>query len=72
MKMEKSAPKRRNIKFKTSEYKIQMPGNHPEENIRHKEHGESFKSRILSQLLMSNCEQWIRKDAEGRKVGNSD
>jgi len=29
----------------TSEYKIQTPGNYPEENIRHTEHGESFKSR---------------------------
>jgi len=26
----------------------------------------------LSQLLMSNCEQLIRKDAEGRKVCDSD
>jgi len=29
----------------TSEYKIQMPGNYPEENIQHTEHGESLKSR---------------------------
>jgi len=28
----------------TSAYKIQMPRNHPEENIQHTEHGESLKS----------------------------
>ena len=32
----------------TSPYKIQMPGNHPEECIQHSEHGESLKSRILA------------------------
>jgi hypothetical protein len=31
----------------TSAYKIQMPGNYPEENIQHTGHGESFKSRIM-------------------------
>jgi hypothetical protein len=30
----------------TSAYKIQTPGNHPEENIQHTEQGESLKSRI--------------------------
>jgi len=29
----------------TSAYKIQMPGNYPEENIQHTKHGKSFKSR---------------------------
>ena len=29
----------------TSAYKIQTPGNYPEENIQHSEHGESLKSR---------------------------
>jgi hypothetical protein len=29
----------------TSAYKIQPPGNYPEENIQHTEHGESLKSR---------------------------
>jgi hypothetical protein len=28
----------------TSAYKIQMPGNYPEENLQHTEHGESLKS----------------------------
>jgi hypothetical protein len=31
----------------TSAYKIQMPGNYPEENIQHTEQKESFKSRII-------------------------
>jgi len=30
----------------TSAYKIQTPGNYPEENVQHTEHGESLKSRI--------------------------
>jgi hypothetical protein len=29
----------------TSAYKIQTPGNHPEENIQHTEHSESLKSK---------------------------
>jgi predicted solute-binding protein len=32
----------------TSAYKIQTPGNYPEESIQHSEHGESLKSRIVS------------------------
>jgi hypothetical protein len=32
--------------FETSAYKIQTPGNYPEENIQHTEHGESLKSRV--------------------------
>jgi hypothetical protein len=35
----------------TSAYKIQTPGNYPEERIQHSEHGESLKSRIHSNLL---------------------
>jgi hypothetical protein len=30
----------------TLAYKIQMPGNYPEEGIQHSEHAESLKSRI--------------------------
>jgi hypothetical protein len=30
----------------TLAYKIQMPGNYPEESIQHSEHGESLKSGI--------------------------
>jgi hypothetical protein len=29
----------------TSAYKIQTPGNHPEENIQRTEHGESLKAK---------------------------
>jgi hypothetical protein len=35
----------------TSAYKIQTPGNYPEENIQHTEHGESLKSRNIKLLL---------------------
>jgi hypothetical protein len=31
----------------TSAYKIQTPGNYPEESIQHSEHDESLKSRIF-------------------------
>jgi len=34
----------------TSAYKIQTPGNHPEEIIQHSGHGESLKSRIINML----------------------
>ena len=37
----------------TSAYKIQTPGNYPEENIQHTEHGESLKSRI-NHMLSTN------------------
>jgi hypothetical protein len=35
----------------TSAYKIQTPGNYPEENIQHTEHGESLKSRTDRMFL---------------------
>jgi len=31
----------------TSAYKIQTPGNYPEESIQHSDHGESLKSRMF-------------------------
>jgi len=34
----------------TSAYKIQTPGNYPEESIKHSEHGESLKSRTYNLL----------------------
>jgi len=37
----------------TSGYQIQSPGNYPEENIQHTEHGKSLKSRI--KIFMSIC-----------------
>ena len=33
---------------KKSAYKIQTPGNYPEESVQHSEQGESLKSRMLS------------------------
>jgi len=39
----------------TSAYKIQAPGNYPEGNIQHTEHGESLKSRITFCCLCSKC-----------------
>jgi hypothetical protein len=36
----------------TSAYKIQTPGNYPEESIQHSEHGESLKSGI--ELFVNN------------------
>jgi 6-phosphogluconate dehydrogenase len=36
----------------TLAYKIQTPGNYPEESIQHSEHGESLKSSLyISQLV---------------------
>jgi len=34
----------------TLAYKIQMPGNYPEESIQHSEHDENLKSRVFSIL----------------------
>jgi hypothetical protein len=34
--------------FETSAYKIQTPGNYPEENIKHTENGESLKSDMFA------------------------
>jgi hypothetical protein len=34
----------------TSAYKIQMPGNYPEESTRHSEHGESLKRRTYQDI----------------------
>ena len=36
----------------TSAYKIQTPGNYPEESIQHLEHGESLKSGIFHLLFV--------------------
>jgi hypothetical protein len=36
----------------TSAYKIQSPGNYPEESVQHSEHGESLKSRIYKSRLI--------------------
>jgi len=34
----------------TSAYKIQTPGNYPEENIQHSEHAENLKSRLVMSM----------------------
>jgi hypothetical protein len=47
---------------KTSAYKIQTPGNHPEVRIQHSEHGESLKSRIIYMFVTK--EIW-----KGKRVG---
>jgi hypothetical protein len=36
----------------TSAYKIQTPGNYPEESIQHSVHGESLKSRKIMSLVI--------------------
>jgi len=36
----------------TSAYKIQTPGNYPEESVQHLEHGESFKLRTILCFLI--------------------
>jgi hypothetical protein len=38
----------------TLAFKLQTPGNNPNENIRQSKHGESLKSRILSFYLPAN------------------
>jgi len=38
----------------TSEYKIQTPGNNPEESTKHSEHDESLKSRIFYMSFFLN------------------
>jgi len=35
----------------TSAFKTQKPGKYPKENILHKEHGESLKSRNIARVL---------------------
>jgi hypothetical protein len=41
--------------FEPPAYKIQVRGNYPEENLQHKEHGESLKSRIRVQMFGDIC-----------------
>jgi len=39
----------------TSAYKIQMPGNYPEENIQRSKHGESLKPKMCCYLVCDRC-----------------
>jgi len=50
----------------TSAHKIQTPGNYPEENIQHTEHGESLKSRkiflnIATKIFHKNISKGTKK-----------
>jgi hypothetical protein len=46
-----------------SAYKIQAPGNYPEENIQHTERGESLKSKddFLSFLLKTPLQKKVKR-----------
>jgi hypothetical protein len=46
----------------TSAYKIQTPGNYPEESIQHSEHGESLKSRNIIVLANDYCKAIVTKE----------
>jgi hypothetical protein len=56
--------------FKTSAYNIRTPGNHPEENIQHTEHGESLKSkkgiRLPTELSELNC--WYEYKLQSKNI----
>jgi hypothetical protein len=54
----------------TSAYKIQTPGNYPEENTQHTEHGESLKSKIweywsLLNVLLRILKIWLFSQYDG-------
>jgi hypothetical protein len=53
--MEQSVPKRRHKK-------IQTPGNYPDENMQHTEHGESLKSRRLPNWRVLQIQREIAPD----------
>ena len=53
----------------TSAYKIQAPGNYPEESIQHSEEGESFQSRtIILPIVLYECETWSLALREERRL----
>jgi hypothetical protein len=55
----------------TSAYKIQTPGNYPEENTQHTEHGGSLKSRTASVLLKKTSQiPWIYINSKCLKQSN--
>jgi hypothetical protein len=61
-----------------SAYKIQAPGNYPEESIQHSEHSESLESGIIVHLLIEKfCSRCVlyetqRKAARAFKLDNVD
>jgi len=56
----------------TSAYKIQTPGNYPEESVQYSEHGESFKSgknilvgmngNVITEFIILKTKLWIKKE----------
>jgi len=60
--------------FEMSAYKIQTPGNYPEESVQHSEHDESAKSRIIHPVVSSvsdsvGCPVWYAGCPGGRGCG---
>ena len=54
----------------TSAYKIQTPGNYPEESKQNSEHGESLKSRKISNFLnsRSRCLRGLRRESVAARL----
>ena len=52
----------------TSAYKIHTPGNYPEENVRHSEHGESLKSKVINSLRVLKMEQVECSETSADKI----
>ena len=52
----------------TSAYKIQKPGNYPEESIQHSERGESLKSKMI--LFISHLPQKFYKTLRDIELHN--
>jgi hypothetical protein len=54
----------------TLAYKIQTPGNYPEENIQHTEHGGSLKSRVgrLKLRWEDGVEEDMRENIRGQEL----
>ena len=56
----------------TLAYKIQMPGNYPEESIQHSEHSESLKSIMIREsyvLILNNYKLWYSWNCEDSHNG---
>src|SRR5215472_9636767 len=52
----------------TSAFKPQTPGKYPKENILHKEHGESLKSRLIALCWYV---PWLQEGGQDRLVGSA-
>jgi len=55
----------------TSAYKIQTPGNYPEENIQLTEHDESLKSRIIL-LVITTVRRFLSPPKSCIGLGQTD